>query len=113
MGSAKGMRSWKKNPSLRRNNQVRKKALSLLVKNKKRKVRFESSSEDSSEDSDTGYKYCKYHGKCNHTTEQCKDIKRLITDDKRRKRKDRYNEKRDRDREYKKRRSSNYVKIRN
>ena len=56
------------------------------------------------------YKYCKYHGKCNHTTEQCKDIKRLITDDKRRKRKGRYNEKRDRDREHKKRRSSNYVK---
>ena len=79
-------------------------------KSKKRKVRFESSSEDSSEDSDADYKYCKYHGKCNHTTEQCKDIKRLITDDKRRKRKGRYNEKRDRDREYKKRRSSNYVK---
>ena len=79
-------------------------------KSKKRKVRFESSSEDSSEESDADYKYCKYHGKCNHTTEQCKDIKRLITDDKRRKRKGRYNEKRDRDREYKKRRSSNYVK---
>ena len=72
------------------------------IKSKKRKGRFESSSEDSSEDSDTDYKHCKYHAICNHTTEQCKDIKRLITDDKRRKHKGRYNEKRDRDREYKK-----------
>ena len=52
------------------------------------------------------YQYCQYHGKCNHTTEQCKDIKRLITKDKRRKRSYCYQDKKQ---AYKKRRSS-YVK---
>ena len=85
-------------------------------KSKKRKIRFESSSEDSDDDSTVAYKYCQYHGKCNHTTEQCIDIKRLISDDKRRKRNNRYSEKKryngknHKDREYKKKRKSGYVK---
>ena len=59
------------------------------------------------------YQYCVYHGKCNHTTEACKDIKRLIAADKRGKRDYRNYDKKKRAKvnkkhEYKKR--SSYVK---
>ena len=58
---------------------------------KKRKVRFESSDEDSDdEDSDSGPKYCKLHGKCSHTTDQCKDIKQLVKDEKDRRKRNRF-----------------------
>ena len=63
-----------------------KEASKSILKSKKRKVRFESSSEESDEESIVAYQYCAYHGKCNHTTETCKDIKRLIAADKRNKR---------------------------
>ena len=56
-----------------------------ILKTKKRKVRFELSSEESDDESIVAYQYCAYHGKCNHTTETCKDIKRLIKADKKRK----------------------------
>ena len=62
-----------------------------------------SSSDDSSEDE--RFKWCKYHGKCAHTTDECEDIERMCKEDKKRKRRTRFN---DRKRDVKRR--TKYVK---
>ena len=56
---------------------------------KKRKVTFESSDSDDDDDDDDseGPKYCKLHGKCSHTTDQCKDIKQMVKAEKERRKK--------------------------
>ena len=97
-------------PIAKKKQSTKKEGFKSSKKNKKHKVHFQSSFEESSDDSDTSYKYCEYHGKSNHTTEDYKDIKRLINKDKKRKHKNHYNDKQDHDREYKKSHGYNYVK---
>ena len=73
---------------------------------KRNTVSFNSSSssfDDSSEDEK--FKWCKYHGKCAHTTDECEDIERMCKEDKKRKRRTRFN---DRKRDVKRR--TKYVK---
>ena len=54
-------------------------------KKKRKAVSFESDdSDDDDDDSNDGPKYCKLHGKCSHTTDQCKDIKQLVKAEKER-----------------------------
>ena len=45
--------------------------------------------DDDSDDSD-GPKYCKLHGKCSHTTDQCKDIKQMVKAEKERRKKNKF-----------------------
>ena len=73
---------------------------------KRKKVSFSTSSSDSSDESsdDGKFKWCKYHGKCAHTTDECEDVERMCKEAKKRKR--RFN---DRRRDVNKRRSK-YVK---
>ena len=73
----------------------------------KRKTVSLSSSSSSSDDSseDERFKWCKYHGKCAHTTDECEDIERMCKEDKKRKRRTRFN---DRKRDVKRR--TKYVK---
>ena len=81
---------------------------SLSKKNtRKRKTVSLSSSSSSSDDSneDGKFKWCKYHGKCAHTTNECEDIERMCKEDKKRKRRTRFN---DRKRDVKRR--TKYVK---
>ena len=74
---------------------------------RKRKTVSLSSSSSSSDDSseDERFKWCKYHGKCAHTTDECEDIERMCKEDKKRKRRTRFN---DRKRDVKRR--TKYVK---
>jgi len=60
----------------------------------KRKTVSLSSSSSSSDDSseDERFKWCKYHGKCAHTTDECEDIERMCKEDKKRKRRTRFND---------------------
>ena len=52
-------------------------------KSSKKKVTFESSGEEeeeeSSEDEKPRKKYCKIHGLCSHTTDQCRDLKEMLS----------------------------------
>ena len=59
---------------------------------KKRKSAALSSSSSSSDDSseDEKFKWCKYHGKCAHTTDECEDVERMCKEDNRRKRRNRF-----------------------
>ena len=59
---------------------------------KKRKVTFESNDSDDDDDDDDsdGPKYCKLHGKCSHTTDQCKDIKQMVKAEKERRKKNKF-----------------------
>ena len=87
----------------------RKESSSSLSKKttRKRKTVSLSSSSSSSDDSseDEKFKWCKYHGKCAHTTDECEDIERMCKEDKKRKRRTRFN---DRKRDVKRR--TKYVK---
>ena len=87
----------------------RKESSSSLSKKttRKRKTVSLSSSSSSSDDSseDERFKWCKYHGKCAHTTDECEDIERMCKEDKKRKRRTRFN---DRKRDVKRR--TKYVK---
>ena len=87
----------------------RKESSSSLSKKttRKRKTVSLSSSSSSSDNSseDERFKWCKYHGKCAHTTDECEDIERMCKEDKKRKRRTRFN---DRKRDVKRR--TKYVK---
>ena len=73
---------------------------------KRKTVSFNSSSSSSDDSSeDEKFKWCKYHGKCAHTTDECEDIERMCKEDKKRKRRTRFN---DRKRDVKRR--TKYVK---
>ena len=75
----------------------RKESSSSLSKKttRKRKTVSLSSSSSSSDNSseDERFKWCKYHGKCAHTTDECEDIERMCKEDKKRKRRTRFNDK--------------------
>ena len=81
-------------------------SLSKKTTRKRKTVSFNSSSSSSDDSSeDEKFKWCKYHGKCAHTTDECEDIERMCKEDKKRKRRTRFN---DRKRDVKRR--TKYVK---
>ena len=81
-------------------------SLSKKTTRKRKTVSFNSSSSSSDDSSeDERFKWCKYHGKCAHTTDECEDIERMCKEDKKRKRRTRFN---DRKRDVKRR--TKYVK---
>ena len=73
---------------------------------KRKTVSFNSSSSSSDDSSeDEKFKWCKYHGKCAHATDECEDIENMCKEDKQRKRCMQFN---DRKRDVKRR--TKYVK---
>ena len=93
-------------PKKKRSTKKESSSSSKKTTRKRKKVTFNSSSSnDSSDESSTEAKFtwCKYHGKCAHTTDECEDVERMCKDAKKRKR--RYQDKK---RETKRR--SKYVK---
>ena len=93
-------------PKKKRSSKKESSSSSKKVTRKRKKVTFNSSSSDNSSDessTDGRFKWCKYHGKCAHTTDECEDVERMCKEAKKRKR--RYQDKK---RETKRR--SKYVK---